>query len=826
MWLRPTLLNRSEFWVRSFDSHKISFFFFGLSLSHTGFFFLTLASVKIYAYGNKVVDERFSLCDSNVSELCPVKAGTSFTTGVHTVPTKYTDAISHAAYLVPDLEGSIIIELLNASNPTQNLGCFRSSISNGKSTETAGVKFATLGMAAVALIVSGLSSATNSGGGGGSASSAAPMPTGAEGHAAVAANGPVASGPGTNVAAGGWHPPGITEFFSMLQGIAISGMYTLNYPQTYRSFSQNVGWSTGVITWAGMQNSIDTFRNNTGGNLTASSYQKLQQTTLVYKDSTNANQTDIIINSGSILSSSQTTRLVRRLLMVRDDNSTMSASATVNNEPPGDQKKYVTIVTGIKAYVEKLTVPNTNTFMTLLIWWAIIAGICIVAILSVKLFIEIWSIRGNKNNKFEGFRKRFHIFLALTLVRLVLIFYGIWVLYCFYQFKIGDSWGTRLIAGLVFGIMTIVLMGFAIRIIILARRASKFHGGLEYLFSHKPWLQNYGLFYDQFKIKYWWCFIPSLLASFGRNAFVALGYGNGLVQVIGQIIIDVLLTLLYVFLLPFNTKMGNGINIAIQVVRVISLCLLLTFAVQFNLDQILATGIGMALIVVQAVMAVLLAVLIMINACVGLVNMTCGNHRMKIKAKKEKQKRGAEEGDGLTLDDQDDENLTSRTTSRTSRNEKTGFHESIHSMDTSTQESTTSTNGDKSPVITMSTPLCIPATTVMANNPNGRDSIRRVRDELYHPSTIIATPEQQAQRKNNFSHSSLPSSNSFIVSSQEEKLSTKSNGSSLRRTKSNNNNKVNTQFMFDEANYEEDHPPFTLSPQGFVFTESLDKPDQ
>ena len=774
-------------------------------------FFITLASVKIYAYGNKVVDERFSFCDSNVSELCPVKAGTSITTGVHSVPTKYTRAISQAAYLVPDLEGSITIELLNASNPTQNLGCFRSSITNGKSTETAGVKFATLGMAAVALIVSGLSSATNSSGGGGGVTSTAPMPTGAEGHAAGAANAPVASGPGTNVAAGGWHPPGITEFFSMLQGIAISGMYTLNYPKAYRSFSQNVGWSTGVITWAGMQDSIDKFRNNTGGNLTASSYHRLQETTLVYRDSTNANQTDITINSNP--TTNQTTQLVRRLLMARADGMT-------DSEAPGDQKKYVSIVTGIKAYVEKLTVPSTNTFMTLLIWWAIIAGICIIAILSVKLFIEIWSIKGNKNNKFEGFRKRFHIFLALTLVRLVLIFYGIWVLYCFYQFKIGDAWGTRLIAGLVFGIMTLVLIGFAVRITILARRASKFHGGLEYLFSHKPWLQNYGLFYDQFKIKYWWCFIPSLLASFGRNAFVALGYGNGLVQVIGQIVIDVLLTLLYIFLLPFNTKMGNGINIAIQVVRLISLCLLLTFAVQFNLDQILATGIGMALIVVQAIMTVLLAVLIMINACVGLINMTCGNRIKKKKAKKEKQKRQAE--GRLSFDD---ENLTSRTTSRTSRNEKTGFHESIHSMETSIQTSTASTNDDKNPVITTSTPLYIPTATT-PNNTNGKDSVRRVSEELYQqPET---RSEQQVQPKNNFGQLKLSPTPSHAASNrsrEQQLLSTRSNGSSPRSIKNNDNTQANTQFIFDETNSEVDLP-FTLSPQGFVFIESLDQPHQ
>lgn len=598
-----------------------------------------------------------------------MQQGDIHTTGVHEVPDKYTNSVTQVAYLVPDLEGTITITLYNASNPSQNIGCFHSGISNGKSTEQQSVKYATLGLAAAALVISAVSSANGSagagggaggGGGGGAGTGAAPVGhltvTGAEGTSGAGGAGgggaAAASGPGTNVAAGGFHPPGFSEFFSVMQGIAISGMYSLNYPSAYRSFTQNVGWSTGIITWAGMQTSIDKFRNQTGGNLTMSSYERLQKTTLVYRDNDNANTTDISSSISSANSTAQAKfkRLVdiysRQVNFANGNSSSSSNSTNTSGDAAAagddDSNKYVELVTGIRAYVEKLSVPSTNTFMTLLIWFAIIVGICIAGILAVKLILEVWSLKGNRKNKFEGFRKRYHLFLASTLVRLVIIFYGLWVLYCFYQFKIGDSWGALLLAGLVFGITTIVLIGFTIRIIWIAHVASKQKGGLEYLFKHKPWIRKYGLFYDQFKIKYWWCFIPSLMASFGRNAFIALGYGNGMVQIIGQLVIDLLLTMLFIACMPFNTKMGNGINIAIQVVRVISLALLLTFAVQFNLNQITATGIGLALIVIQAIMSVLLIVLICINATVGIFRMTCGGRKKK-KAKKEEEKRRLEE---------------------------------------------------------------------------------------------------------------------------------------------------------------------------------------
>lgn len=580
-----------------------------------------LAGIEIYAYGNKVVDEVVNLCQNNITELCPVTQGDFFASGNHNVPSNYTESISQAAYLVPDLEGSATIQIFNASNSSQILGCFISDISNGKSTKLDGVKYATIGLAAAALVISAVSSATNGSTSTGSVPGGHPIPSNG-----VGGTGAAVSGTGTNVAAGGWHPPGFVEFFSVLQGIAISGMYSLNYPSAYRNFSQNVGWSTGMITWGGMQKSIDNFRKRTGGNLTGSSYERLQQTILVYLNDQNKNLTSIDTPIGSnstskiSLLSVKFKKTVDRLL-VRDSNDT--------SEVVGDDKKYVSIVTGIKAYVEKLTIPDTNTFMTLLIWWAIIIGACIAVILAVKLALEIWSIKGNPKQKFRNFRKRYWMFLGSTLIRLILIFYGLWVLYCFYQFKIGDSWGTRLLAGILFGTLTIILVGFTLRIVLLARQASKERGGLDYLFKHTPWIRKYGLFYDQFKVRYWWCFIPVLMASFGRNAFIALGYGNGMVQVIGQLVIDILLALLFIITMPFNTKMGNSINLAIQIVRVISLALLLTFAFQFNLKGITATGIGLALIVIQAALTILLAFLILMNACVGISKMVCGKRRKK-----------------------------------------------------------------------------------------------------------------------------------------------------------------------------------------------------
>lgn len=185
-------------------------------------------------------------------------------------------------------------------------------------------------------------------------------------------------------------------------------MYSVNYPKAYRNFTQNMGWSTGAITWAGMQNSIDDFRSRTGGNLTASNYTRLQETTLIFGNQTNVDMTteSLLSNTTDSSNATETTRrLVKSGLMTQvfqyqpicsigPLQTLLQLLIPLIRHPPLIQqflqvhkaKKYVSIVTGIKSYMESLSIPDTNTFMTLLIWWAIIVAICIASILSFKLF--------------------------------------------------------------------------------------------------------------------------------------------------------------------------------------------------------------------------------------------------------------------------------------------------------------------------------------------------------------------------------------------------------------------------------------------------------
>ncbi|QNP96644.1 Flavin carrier protein 2 [Yarrowia lipolytica] len=579
------------------------------------------AHITVVAYGQQVLDQSVNLCEEGVTELCPIRPGPVQASAMYAVPEKYTRGIATIAYKIPDLEGLITIQLYNADTG-ENLGCFRTEISNGNSTQTDSVKYVTMGIIAAALAAAAASSAGGGGGaggagsGGGGAGGGTGAAAGAHGAAPAAAQGP----------AGGFHAPGFVELFNSVQGIATAGMMSVNYPSVYSSFSQNVGWSVGIISWDGLQHQIDEFRNSTGGNLKKSSLTQLKQATLIRQ-----NQTNGAMYGGSLMNNETITERMVQLFTREDTNGTDTNGTatfsmgmgggghtpTSNGEP---QKTGVSLVQGLKAYVEELSIPSTNTFMTVLVWFCIIMAAAITLIMTVKLALEVYCRWYKPLGKdLENFRRRYWIHLGSTIVRVVLVLYGLGVLYCCFQFKQNDSWAATVLAAITLALMTLTLLALTARIFFLALYASREKGGLEYLFSHKPWIRKYGLFYDQFQVKYWWCFVVFIAASFGRNAFLALGYGHGMVQVVGQLVIDCIVFIFVCWVKPFNTKMGNWINIAIAVIRIISMVLILTFTVELNLTKISTTGTGLALIIVQAILFCSLTILIFANFIYGFV---------------------------------------------------------------------------------------------------------------------------------------------------------------------------------------------------------------
>ncbi|KAF2240787.1 TRP-domain-containing protein [Trematosphaeria pertusa] len=523
-----------------------------------------MATLIVNAYGKEVYRNEFNPCDENtkVPKLCPVPVGSFGAQGEQSIPDSYISQIPSIAFSVPDIDSQATMQL-KAVDGGQQLACITSQVSNGKSLNTPAVSYIAAGIAVGALAVTGLSALASAG------------------HAGA----PTSS-------------PTFGEVIGWFQSMALNGMMSVSTPGVYQSFSKNFAFSTGLIQWDGMQQSIDSFRNKTGGNLTTDSVAFLRNATLIHTDQgMNLTKRGVEI-----------TRLWARDELTTNVNGTQDSS--------GGDSKVMHAVSGIQGYVEELTIPNGNTFMTVLLIFAIVVAAITVGILLFKVILESWALCGSFPKRLTSFRKRYWWTLAKTITNLILLLYGIWTLYCVYQFKNGDSWAAKLLAGVTLALFTAILAFFTWKIWHIAHKFKKMEGDVSALYDNKDVWRKYSIFYENYKKSYWWIFVPAIVYMFARGCVIAGADGHGLVQAAGQLIVEAILLALLLWSRPFSLKSGNWINIIIQVVRVLSVVCILVFVEELGVAQTTKTVTGLVLVVMQAALTGLLAILIAVNAIV------------------------------------------------------------------------------------------------------------------------------------------------------------------------------------------------------------------
>lgn len=527
------------------------------------------ATLNVTAYGISVYQNSFNPCSDStyVQQLCPVPSGAFNANGTQTIPASYASMIPSIAFSVPDIAAQATLEL-KALDTGEDVACITSSVSNGKTVSVPAVSYIAAGVAGAALIVSG-----------------------------AAAFGAAAGGGST--AGAGTMSPSFTEVFTWFQGIAMNGMMSVNYPTVYRSFTKNFGFSAGLIPWTAMQTSIDNFRNVTGGNLTEDSVQYLQNASLVF-------------GSGS---STVSRRAYTSMLMIRESISA-SQSNTTTSDATNSTSKIETTVNGIKAYVEELSVPQANTFMTVLLIVACVIAAIAVGILFFKVVLETWALFGSFPKGLVGFRKHYWGTMARAIVQLILVLYGVWVLYCIFQFTNGDSWAAKVLAGITLALFTGVLAFFTFKIWQTAKKLKAMEGDVSALYENKNFWLKYSLFYDSYKKDFWWLFVPAIIYMFAKGCVLAAADGHGLTQTVAQLIIECLMLGLLIWNRPYERRSGNVINIFIQVVRALSVICILVFVEELGIAQTTQTVTGVVLIAVQSVLTGVLAILIAANAII------------------------------------------------------------------------------------------------------------------------------------------------------------------------------------------------------------------
>lgn len=471
---------------------------------------------------------------------------------------------------------------LVAIDSNEDVACITSEISNGKTTDVPAVTYVAAAVAGMALLMGGATAASSAIAGGAGAGSVAPSPS-------------------------------FVEVFGWFQGMAMNGMSAVNIPQVYRSYSKNFAFSVGLIPWTRLQMSIDDFRAATGGNLTEDSVQFLQNATLVFNDG----------STESLAEDSSSSKFKRAMyafgqLAAREINTSVNETDSSSSSDSGVETQVRVAVSGIKAYVEELSIPSSNTFMTVLLIVAIVIAAIAVIILLVKVILETWALFGSFPKGLTGFRKHYWLTMGRTITQLILLLYGTWVLYCIFQFTVGDSWAAKALAGVTLALFTGVLAWFGYKIFTTAKKLKEVNGDASQLYENKDIWIKYSLFYENYKKDYWWIFVPTILYMLAKGIILAAGDGHGMAQSIAQLIVEALMLCLLIWNRPYERKSGNVINITIAVVRVLSVACILIFVDEFAVSETTSTVTGVVLIAIQAALTGVLAILIAWNAIIAI----------------------------------------------------------------------------------------------------------------------------------------------------------------------------------------------------------------
>jgi hypothetical protein len=565
------------------------------------------AELKVTAYGTEVFSNKFNPCAPGtfVDQLCPVPAGTFGARGTQKIPDEFASLVPTIAFQIPDIAAMATLELKSLDS-NQSVACIQSKVTNGKTASVPAVSYVAAGVAGAAMLV-----------------------TGASALGAAFAGGGAVGGGGSSAGGTGTISPSFTEVFTWFQGMAMNGMMSVNLPPVYRSFSKNFAFSMGLIPWTTLQASIDSFRNSTGGNLTASSVGQLQQTTLVFPDGTEMSGNSSLFRVKRALDGFA--RLAERQIETSINTTAPDATtAGQAGDPAGNEMASLKqAVSGIQGYVQALSIPESNTFMTVLLIVAIVIAAIAVGILLVKVILEFWALFGSFPKALAGFRKHYWGSIARSITHLILLLYGVWVLYCVFQFTHGDSWAAKALAAVTLVLFTSILAFFSYKIWSTARRLKKNEGDASALYDDKSIWVKYSLFYDTYKKSYWWIFVPVIAYMFVKGALLAAADGHGMVQTAGQLIVESIMLILLLWSRPFERKSGNVINIMIQVVRVLSVVCILVFVEEFGIAQTTQTVTGVALIAVQGALTGILALLIIWNA----FNALCQKNRHRERRK-------------------------------------------------------------------------------------------------------------------------------------------------------------------------------------------------
>ncbi|GAO16859.1 hypothetical protein UVI_02011810 [Ustilaginoidea virens] len=517
--------------------------------------------LSVVVYGLPIITKTVSPCDiKGLDGLCPMipgKTKLSFNVPVSSDATKDVPGI---AFSIPDLDATVQVRM-NLTDSNTQIACVEAQISNGKTVDVIGIKWATAIIAGLALLASGVVSG--------------------RGHLNTAAH--VASNS--------------LSLLGYFQAQAIIGLTSVHLPPIAQAWTQNFQWSMGIIPVHFMQRIFTWYQRATGG--TPSNIFSTLQTISVQVQKRSL---EMVERGGALLLpdavSSVAARLFRR-------GNTMTESGAY-------------VVFGIQRVAFRSKIESTNLFMTGLTFFCLLIAFTAVGLALFKGVIEVCASKGVlAKHRFIEFRNGWRIILKGVMFRFCLIGFPQIAILCLWELTQIDSSAEAALAVVFLASLSVILGWGTSKVIRIARRSIAMHRNPAYiLFSDPQTLNKWGFLYIQFRASAYYFVAPVLIYILIKAMFIAFGQKAGLAQAIGLLLLELAAVIASSVMRPWMDKPTNSFNIAIYVINFINAVFLLVFSDVFHAPGIVRGVVGVVFFILNATFSLVLLIMVIISTSV------------------------------------------------------------------------------------------------------------------------------------------------------------------------------------------------------------------
>jgi len=477
-----------------------------------------ILQLEVIAYGLMILNRTFDPCsESSLKALCPLAPGPIPIKSNKDIGGDVVNNVPSIAFGVPDLDGTVRA-YINERKTGKQLACVEAELSNGKTVDQKGVKWATAIISGLALVVSAITSGL--------------------GHSNTAAH----------VAANA------LSLFGFFQSQALIGMTAVKLPPMVQSWTQNFQWSMGIVRIGFMQTICTWYQRATGGT----------PSTIL----SNLGNVSVEVQKRSLDAIVNFAKRGLPSLMKRADESTQKATIVRGIERVGFRAKIEPtniFLTGLGIFVAFIII--------VVLCVAIFKGFC-------ELAAKQGWIKGDKFLDFRNGWKvvlkgiLFRIVLIGYTQMSVLCLWELTRRDSVAEVVVAVFYWVAMTAALAWASFKVIR--------IAKRSVTMHKNPAYILYSDPTALNKWGFLYVQYRATAYYYIIPQLAYLLLKSMFIAFGQGSGVAQAVGLLIIEAGWLVGVSIFRPWMDKKTNVFNISIAAIGFLSAIFLLIFTDVFN----------------------------------------------------------------------------------------------------------------------------------------------------------------------------------------------------------------------------------------------------